>query len=55
MLFSRDDYGRVSFGKLDYVIQFLIIVSLIDFALETLPNLSLQTKALLKILRFSPL
>lgn len=34
-----DKEGRVSFGKLDFLIQGLIILSLVAFAIETLPNL----------------
>ena len=43
-MIHRDDKGRVSFGKWDYAIQALIILSLISFALETLPDLSAQTR-----------
>ena len=42
---NRDKDGRVSFGKFDYVIQLLIVLSLVCFALETLPNLSFAQKA----------
>ena len=34
-----DDNGNVMFGKFDFVIQSLIILSLISFAIETLPDL----------------
>jgi voltage-gated potassium channel len=44
---TRDKNGSVSFGRFDYVIQFLIIVSLIDFAFETLPDLSPVTYQIL--------
>lgn len=33
------EHGRISFGRVDFFIQGLIILSLISFALETLPNL----------------
>ncbi|MGE0529497.1 MAG: ion transporter [Bdellovibrionales bacterium] len=36
----RDKNGRVSFGRWDYLIQALIILSLVAFAIETLPTLS---------------
>ena len=36
----RDERGRVSFGRWDFLIQALIILSLISFSLETLPDLS---------------
>jgi voltage-gated potassium channel len=44
---TRDENGRVSFGRFDYLIQFLIIVSLVDFALETLPDLSSRSRQIL--------
>lgn len=46
-MISHDEKGRVSFGRFDYIIQFLIVVSLVDFALETLPGLSTQTRRIL--------
>lgn len=39
-MIKRDENGRVTFGYGDYVIQFLIVLSLIAFALETIPSLS---------------
>ena len=39
-MIQRDENGRVSFGRWDLVIQALIILSLVSFALETLPDLS---------------
>lgn len=39
-MIKLDANGRVSFGRWDYFIQALIVLSLISFALETLPNLS---------------
>ncbi|MDP0497693.1 MAG: ion transporter [Verrucomicrobiota bacterium JB024] len=38
-MIRRDERGHVSFGKWDYLIQALIILSLISFAFETLPDL----------------
>lgn len=38
-MLQHDEHGRVSFGRLDYAIQLLIVLSLVAFALETLPNL----------------
>ena len=46
---TRDDTGRISFGAWDYVIQVLIILSLIAFALETLPSLSTGCRRVLRI------
>lgn len=39
-MIQRDDKGRVLFGPLEYVFQTLIVLSLIAFAVETLPDLS---------------
>ncbi|MDA7921298.1 ion transporter [Verrucomicrobiales bacterium] len=39
-MIQRDDKGRASFGRWDYLIQALIVLSLIAFAIETLPTLS---------------
>jgi voltage-gated potassium channel len=39
-MITRDTKGRVSFGAWDYLIQALIVLSLVDFAFETLPDLS---------------
>ncbi len=46
---TRDKNGRVSFRWFDYIIQALIILSLISFALETLPDLSPQYKDWLRV------
>lgn len=43
-MITRDKNGRVSFGGFDYLVQFLIVVSLVDFAVETLPDLSQRTR-----------
>ncbi len=39
-MYTHDSNGRVRFGKLEYFFQLVIVLSLADFALETLPNLS---------------
>jgi voltage-gated potassium channel len=46
-MITRDANGRASFGRFDLLIQFLIIVSLIDFAFETLPDLNQRTRSVL--------
>lgn len=37
---ERDSLGRVNFGPLEYAVQLLILLSLVSFALETLPDLT---------------
>lgn len=44
----RDDQGRVSFGRWEYLIQALIVLSMISFAEETLPGLSDTTRKWLR-------
>lgn len=39
-MIARDDKGRVLFGELEYLFQALIVLSLMAFAVETLPDLS---------------
>lgn len=39
-MIRRNEDGSISFGRLDYLIQTLIILSLASFALETLPGLT---------------
>lgn len=39
-MIHRNENGTVSFGRLDYAIQVLIILSLASFAVETLPDLT---------------
>jgi voltage-gated potassium channel len=39
-MIHRNEKGTVSFGRLDYAIQVLIILSLASFAVETLPDLT---------------
>lgn len=48
-MIKRDQKGMLMLGKLDYLIQLLIILSLISFALETLPNLSEKWSARLRL------
>lgn len=48
-MIKRDPYGRLSLGKLDFVIQALIVLSLIAFAAETLPNLDASWQRYLAI------
>lgn len=48
-MIKRDDRGRVSFGRFDYLIQVLIVLSLIAFAIETLPSLSTKWLRYLRI------
>lgn len=48
-MISHDENGRVSFGRFDFIIQGLIILSLISFALETLPNLTSQHQGWLRL------
>jgi voltage-gated potassium channel len=38
-MIERDNKGRVSFGKWEYFIQALIVLNLIAFAFETLPDI----------------
>ena len=46
---KRDDKGRVLLGSWDYLIQILIVLSLVSFALETLPSLSAVWRRYLRI------
>lgn len=43
-----DKEGQVSFGKFDYIIQTIIVISLIAFSIETLPDLDSGVKETLK-------
>jgi voltage-gated potassium channel len=47
-MISRDEKGRVLFGKVEYIFQTLIVLSLIAFAVETLPDLSPEWRLGLK-------
>jgi voltage-gated potassium channel len=48
-LITHDDKGRVSLGGWEYIIQTLIVLSLIAFAIETLPNLSEESRKWLRV------
>lgn len=48
-MIEGDENGRVSFGRWDYVIQLLIVLSLVAFAVETLPSISDQWKTGLRV------
>ena len=58
-MITRDEKGRVSLGRWEYLIQALIIVSLLDSAIDTLPSLTpfqnqlLQASELVTIIVFS--
>jgi len=39
-MIARDESGQVSFGRWEYFVQVVIVLSLIDFAIGTLPNLT---------------
>ena len=41
-MINRDEKGCVSFGRWEYLIQMLIVLSMVSFAVETLPDLSDQ-------------
>jgi voltage-gated potassium channel len=45
---QRDDKGRILFGRFEYLFQGLIVLSLISFAIETLPGLQPESRRLLK-------
>ncbi len=51
-MIARDECGRVSFGRWDYLVQALIVLSLITFALETIPGLSQFHRKLLNYFEF---
>ncbi len=40
----HDEKGRILFGRFEYVFQALILLSLVSFAMETLPDLSETTR-----------
>ena len=44
----RDSNGYVDLGRFEKIIQILIVISLISFAFETLPNLSTTWQTVLK-------
>jgi len=43
-MFSRDSLGRAQFGWVEYIIQLLIVLSLISIAIETEPDLSTEAR-----------
>lgn len=47
-MFERDEKGKVSFGKGEFFIQGLVILSLVEFSIETLPNISPEVMLWLK-------
>lgn len=47
---NHNERGHVSFGKWEYIIQTLIVLSLAAFAIETLPNISHSWLSLLRTL-----
>ena len=48
MRITRDTNGYVELGRFEKLIQILIVISLISFAFETLPNLSTSWQTVLK-------
>ena len=48
-MLTWDAKGRVQLGRLEYVVQVLIVLSLISFSVETLPGLSENTTRLLQL------
>ena len=48
MQITRDTNGYVELGRFEKLIQILIVISLISFAFETLPNLSTAWQTVLK-------
>ena len=49
MRITRDKNGYVELGRFEKLIQILIVISLISFAFETLPNLSTAWQTVLKL------
>jgi voltage-gated potassium channel len=47
-MIDRNEKGLVSFGQWEYLIQMLIVLSMISFAVESLPNLSDQWRKWLR-------
>lgn len=47
-MIRRDEKGRILFGSWDYLIQSLIVLSLVSFAIETIPNLHEKWYQILK-------
>ena len=46
-MIKRDKNGRVNFGWFEYIIQALIVLSMADFAFETLPSITEQQRSFL--------
>lgn len=46
-MIKRDEKGSISFGVWDYIIQALIVLSLVAFAVETVPGLSQASRDVL--------
>jgi voltage-gated potassium channel len=47
-MIKHDESGFITLGRFDYLIQALIVLSLVGFAVETLPDLSAKTKTFLR-------
>ncbi len=47
-MIKRNEKGFVFLGRLEYLVQLLIILSLISFGIETLPNLPNKVRSLLR-------
>lgn len=47
-MIQRNADGSISFGKLEFAIQLLIVLNLVAFAVETLPDLSESARAALR-------
>lgn len=48
-MIKRNENGTANFGRLNIAIQALIVLSLVSFAMETLPDLSDRTRRLLSV------
>lgn len=46
-MITRDSNGRVHFGWIEYLVQAFIVLSLVAFAVETLPSISDSTRLIL--------
>lgn len=47
-MMNRDSHGRVTFGRWEQAIQVLIVLSLLAFAFETMPNIEPGSRRLLR-------
>lgn len=52
-MITRNPDGSISFGKVDFLVQGLILVSLLAFALETLPGLSAVQRQTLRVIEIT--